>query len=494
MKNVIDFVVALVAFLVVPSILFSQTEGASFTLTGMGVATPFASDYQSLGINPGNLGRKNQQEKIVTLGFAEGGLSLYSEALKKEEVRQNILQKKAKDLTQEEKRDYAILFTNSRNALNIDMTSLGISLQTKRFGTFAFNTQERMKYYSKLGDQVSDLLWLGYNSDYFDKLVLDNQDGTFDTIPNLDNLDPAILERVVQGIKAVENAKSISELIQGTSFHFSWIQEYNLGWGMNLLSREKMQLFGGIGGKLMVGRGITEINAQGGTADVFGALAPIFNINYGDVSTGNPSAFPSNAPKLKPVGFGYGIDLGATAVFHDKFILSAAVTDIGSMKWDGNIYTLKDIDLLSIDNNGLESTDFIEQIQNFSGGDGLLAWQGTQSKTTKLLSTMRTGFGFDNAKNLRLGVDVIVPLSNSLGNIENPVIAVGGEFSPIPQIHLQAGLVQGGNYDMKIPVGIYFTLGSGTYEFGVASRDLVTFFRNNQPTVSLAFGFLRFRF
>jgi hypothetical protein len=59
---------------------------------------------------------------------------------------------------------------------------------------------------------------------------------------------------------------------------------------------------------------------------------------------------------------------------------------------------------------------------------------------------------------------------------------------------LSAGLVTGGDYDTKIPVGVTFIAGNGTYEAGIASRDAVTFFADRKPTVSLSMGFLRFRF
>jgi hypothetical protein len=483
----------LFALLSLASNVYAQTEGSAFTLTGMGVATPFATDYQALGINPANLDLKNQYERRATFGFIETGVSLYSEVLSKTDIRKNLYQEKMRDLTVNEKRQYALEFANSRNAIDLDVMTSGVSIQTNKLGSFAFSTRERIDYYSEFGPQIAELMWLGYSSDYFDSLVVENANGTFDTIPNMENIDPEMLEKVVKGITALQNAQSISELLKGTVFKFSWIQEYNLGWGKRILNKEKFQLHGGVGLKLLVGRGMTEIIADGNHTSVFGALSPLFGIDYDEISSNNPSALPKDASKLKPVGMGFGFDLGATAVFHDKFFLSGAVTDIGSVTWSGNVYTLNDINLVEFENGGLDNVDFVEQIEKLNGSDAILEWQGTSSRTTKLPSTMRAGFGFNNMKNIKVGVDVIAPLSDELGSLEKAVIAVGGEFSPIKHIHLQAGVVQGGNYGTKIPVGIYFTLGKGAYEFGVSSRDFVTFFRNNEPTLSMAFGFLRFR-
>jgi hypothetical protein len=37
-------------------------------------------------------------------------------------------------------------------------------------------------------------------------------------------------------------------------------------------------------------------------------------------------------------------------------------------------------------------------------------------------------------------------------------------------------------------------LKGGAYEFGIASRDAVTFFKDNAPSISAAMGFARIRF
>jgi hypothetical protein len=73
------------------------------------------------------------------------------------------------------------------------------------------------------------------------------------------------------------------------------------------------------------------------------------------------------------------------------------------------------------------------------------------------------------------------------------VIAVGGDIRPVPWVTLSAGFISGGNYEFKIPAGVTFMVANGTWEAGIASRDLITFFTENQPTLSLSFGFLRFR-
>ena len=75
-----------------------------------------------------------------------------------------------------------------------------------------------------------------------------------------------------------------------------------------------------------------------------------------------------------------------------------------------------------------------------------------------------------------LGGDVIIPI---------------GESS---KMFIMAGFTGGGGYDYQLPLGINFALKEGAYEVGIASRDAVTFFAKNKPTISMAFGFARLRF
>lgn len=480
-----------VAFLVSALSANAQTEGGSFTIVGHGIATPFATDYQCLGINPANLDLASRYEgKRFAIGGSELGISLYSEALTKSEIRKNLFGGNFENLSQEEQRNLAIDFANSNNAADVDVLTFGFAAQTTNAGSFAFSSRERVDYFSQLGPQVSELLWLGYNAPYFEQLILANGD----TIPNTENIDQATLDQVVQGITAVANAQNLSQLLQGTQFRMTWIREFNLGYGKRLIGNENWEWHAGIGGKFLVGQGILDIQANNGQAVAFSALSPVFSVNYDDLATNNPSALDDNARKLTPVGWGWGVDIGTTFFIKEKYLISAAVTDIGSMKWSGNVYGLNDIELTDFQTGGIENVDFLEQVEQLNGTDGILDWKGEESVTTALPSQLRLGFGAYLGKKIKLGVDVVQSMNDEVGSIDKAVIALGGEFSPMPWLHLSMGVMQGGNYDTKIPAGIVFSSASGSYECGIASRDMITFFTEDAPTVSASLGFLRFRF
>lgn len=481
------------AFLLSSVAVSGQTEGSAFTLTGMGVSTPFATDYQALGINPANLDLDPKYPRSITLGFFQAGVSLYSQVLTKPELKQNLFQDDIKDFSVEQQKEYALLFANSDNAVNVDFMSIGLAVRTQKLGTFAFSIKDKASFHSSLGTQVSQLMWLGFNAPYFDSLVV-KEGGGYDTIPNYQNIDAQTQASIVAGITTLANAQSLTQLLQGTKLGFSWYREFNFGWGAKIMSTDALDIHGGIGLKYILGYGMLDLVAENGTAQAYSAMSPGFKIDYGTTTTNNPSSL-GDTEGMKPVGHGLGVDIGATVVYRKNFILSAAVTDIGSITWDGNVYTLRDVNITEFTNPGLESVDFLAQFNQLNGSDGLLEWQGQEKRVTKLPTTLRAGFGYDNKNRIKVGVDIVAPLSESVGSMQKAVVALGGEFSPLPWVHLQAGYTQGGNYGSKIPVGIYFTVGQqGAYEFGIASRDFVTFFRDNKPTVSTAVGVLRFRF
>jgi hypothetical protein len=489
MKNSTLLKLKLAVFgLVIFSTSSAQTEGSAFSSTGRGVATPFATDYHALGINPSNLDWAPMYEgKSVTFGFLEVSTSLYSEALAKEDLRKNLTQADFNELTPEEQQQAVLDFANSALAFDLDVMATGLAVRTNKLGGFGFSVRERVDFFSIMGPQVAELGILGFESDYFDFLVT----AQGDTIPN-DGSHDLSQEDIEEGITLLENAQSISDLLDGTHMSLSWMREFNFGYGKRVWSNDNMALYGGIGAKVLVGSAFLQIDAEDGEAAAFSAMSPYFNIDYGAEAVSNPSAIPESN-SLKPVGLGFGIDLGASISIQDQFKIGLAITDIGSITWDGNVYELNDILLTTFENPGVETLSILDQVSSLTGSDGVLEWTGTASHTSKLPTQIRLGAGWHIEDKLRVGVDMVLPANDELSNLDKAVVAVGGDFIPMPWLVLSAGFINGGNYDFKIPAGVTFVIGGGTWEAGIASRDIITFFSETQPTVSFSTGFLRFR-
>ncbi|MBM3428512.1 MAG: hypothetical protein FJX95_07000, partial [Bacteroidetes bacterium] len=75
MKKILPIITCLGFILCIHS-AFSQGEFSSFTITGHGLGTVFATDYQCLGINPANTAVKyNDKSKRFAIGLGEGAFS-----------------------------------------------------------------------------------------------------------------------------------------------------------------------------------------------------------------------------------------------------------------------------------------------------------------------------------------------------------------------------------------------------------------------------------
>jgi len=324
-------------FLIVSQIGFSQSEMSAFTATGRGgAATTFVTDYQVMGINPANLGIMSKNEKIVSLGLLEGGYSIYSEALAKSELVQG-LKAGNSDFTYDQKVQAAKEFAQTGLAANIDLTLLAVAVQpSAKSGGFAFGIKERFQWYSKFNEQLSEILFLGYNADYFDLLVLT----TGDTIPNVENLPEDTAALVKLGISTL--AKRFSELLDGSRISMSWYREFNLSYGREIVKNDEFALYAGVGFKYLTGMAIMDVKAEGGKLDAFSAITPAFGINYGKAADSNPSTVDQTGVLPKSVGSGFGFDVGVGFVLNEKLKFGIAVNDIGSITWKGNVYVAED--------------------------------------------------------------------------------------------------------------------------------------------------------
>jgi len=143
--------------------------------------------------------------------------------------------------------------------------------------------------------------------------------------------------------------------------------------------------------------------------------------------------------------------------------------------------------------SGFDSYNLFEEAENIVGEDGLFRWNGLAEKKEKLPTNVRAGASFQPNEKIEAGLDIVVPLNDVAGSYEKALMAFGIDVTPIPWLRLSTGVTTGGNYGFNLPMGIVLIVGE-TWEAGVASRDVITFFSQNRPTLSLSAGLLRFKF
>ena len=472
----------------------AQGEFSSFTITGHGLGTVFATDYQCLGINPANTAVKyNDKSKRFAIGFGEGAFSLNSGVLTKKELLQNIFQSGFSSINREQQMMYAQQFAQQTNALDLDVMLIGASMNLGKLGAVGFSMRDRMDMYSKMGPQVSELIWLGNTAAMFSDLIIETANGNYDTIPNSPDINPDTLAMVVQGISNLSNS-SVNSLLQGTKINFSWIREFNFNYARPIVETDNWSLYGGLGIKLLRGQAMMSVVSENNTTQAFAAFSPMFEVELDSLSNPTSMSFSPKLSKMDPVGKGMAVDLGVTLKIKDTFFASAAVTDIGGMNWNTNVYQFSNDTLNTLAYNGMQDVNLVNNLSQLSLGSDLVKWNGVSSFRTKMPATMRAGAAIMLLDVVKFGVDAVAPLNREVSNLQKAMISIGAEVKLPFNFRISGGVVKGGNYNTpRITAGISKSSLNGTYEWGIASRDIITYFSQNEPTVSMAVGFLRFK-
>lgn len=474
-----------------PLFLSAQSELTSFTVTGRGgVATTFVTDYHSIGINPANLGWDNRFEgKTFTVGLAEGSYSVFAEALRRKEVRQRSEFFGAEDFNWEEKKAAARDFAEQGFAVNVDFMSIGAAFTTETFGGLAFNVRDRFRSYINLSSTSSDILFRGYNADYFDRKF----DGQGNELSG--NYDPDSVEyaKVSDSLQ-----QPLSGITQGTRMDMSWYREFNLSYGRNIVKTDAVSLYAGGGVKYIRGYALMKVRStedDGLTA--FSATTPGLDIDYGENAVAsNPTSDTTNSGTLPDaVGEGFGFDLGANMVVGEKFKLGAAVNNIGAINWTGNVYEVRDTLVHDTESPGADNYNFSSGLDNISGDSGVFRWAGKEEERTALAAVGRLGASYEIVSGFEIGADLVVPLNDAPGSYKQSIYGAGFKLEILKWLEFSGGVKSNAYGDVvNVPVGVVLRSPAGGYEAGIASRDAVTFFTQDQPTLSLSTGFLRFRF
>ena len=482
----------------ISTVTIAQTELIAYPSVGKGVASTFVTDYHALGINPANLGWKAYDNKSITIGTTELGFAVNSEALTNQGLRDDVkgivVNRTLDSLSNEEKIEAIKSFTDNAFNFNFDSNIFGFSFQNSVFGGIAFSIRTRANWSSTFNKEFTDLLFKGNQSSYFDSLSYSNGIDTSMVQNNGSYIDSSGV--VLNG--QVNIPLNISQLINGTSLKLSWNREYHLGYGRRLFNIEnKLEVFAGIGVKYIQGIAYFNLESENGNLKMISALSSGFNLDYGIAAINNPSALVQNAQSFfrSSVGSGWGVDIGGHVVLLNKIHIAASVTDIGSMTYNGNVYEGVDTLVINISSSGLSNVNITNALPDLLENTGFFKLKGIEKITISLPATLRLGGSIELGKIAHLGIDLVAPFNDVPGSFNGFSWGVGGDLKLFKGlIVLMTGTTGGGGHSVQIPLGINFALKGGAYEFGIASRDAVTFFRDNGPSVSAAMGFARVRF
>ncbi len=467
MKNTIHFCRA---FLIMKACIFSigigyaQTEYGAFTATGSGMPVIVVSDYQCLGINPANLGWNADNHKWH-FGIVGLSVSGYTDAVTKSDL--NLLYEDH-EYTLAEKEEAARRFSDSRLSFDLGINGIGLSYQDPDIGGFAFTVRERGSFNMHLNSSAAELLWLGFNSDYFDQKVIEQG-------------------LTIAGISS--NPKPVAELFKGTSFSSAWLRDFILGYGRQIVEISNWSLYGGLSLKYTMGFAWVDIFVDESKFFGYSAMSPVFKFEY-------PQPTPSldTNGKLRPSGKGFAFDLGLSARYKNLWRFGLSLNDIGTMTWNKNVYSASfEATIRKIETPGLGNENINEVFDAIVIEDDLMQWEGLNNKKASYPSQIRLGVAYTGVSHLIIGSEVMIPLNKVPGAQERPVYSLGMQASPLNRFFFSAGFQTGGNYDFHIPIGFSVKPVPG-WEIGLATQDISVLFRDVSPYLSLSFGFMRFSF
>jgi hypothetical protein len=481
--------------------LSAQTQGVAYTAVGKGVATTFLTDYQCLGINPSALGwGTGYEKKKWTTGSSEFAFGMYSDVLTSDKLKNfssaiwsSIKGDTSKSFDWAKQRSAVAEYAQAGVSVFADYNWGGISFQGKIFGGIAFNVHENYQFYSKLNQKTTDAVINGRYSSLFDSLTL-NLNGIDVKVANTGSLSPDSMNAVVSGTMSVP--LHLSSLLNGSSIKMSWNRSFNLGYGRKVFGIDSVvEIFAGVGGRLIKSMAMFEMDATAQGITMYSSLSPVFNINYQDILTKGKSLLNYSGGIPPAVGSGYGVDLSASALLFGRFRVAMSVNNLGSVTYDRNVYRVKDTLVTTMQLNGLSDVNLTKSVNQLISKGGLLSLEGTEKYKLTNAANFRFGASYHYKQRLGIGFDLVAPFDKeNPGSIKNAVISFGGDIRIFKWLQLSAGYYGGGIYKDNIPVGINFIKNEGSYEFGIASRDILTFFNKNTHNLSFAMGFARFRF
>ncbi|MEY3238014.1 MAG: hypothetical protein RI883_2115, partial [Bacteroidota bacterium] len=376
--------------------VISQTQSVAYPAVGKGVATTFVTDYHCLGINSSALGwGTGYQGKRFTMGATEFGFGIYSDSLSSDKLKKfykavkgEVTNSSTDSVDWQAQADASADYAESGISMFVNYNWGGFAFQSEQFGGIAFNVRENYQWYSKLNNQLTDIIFRGKLSSYFDSLTIVVA-GDTSVIPNSSNLSADTMNSVILGTMSVP--LNLSSITNGSEIRSVWNRYYNFGYGRKILGKDSVfVLYGGVGGRFIQSMAMFNMESNADGLYMYSSITPNFNIDYGSIASLNPSNFTERGKLLpKVVGTGYGIDLSASMILFNKLKIAAAVNNIGSVTYTRNVYKVNDTLLTSVSINGLSDYNVSQSVNQLLNSGGLFSLVGQEKYVLKNASDFR---------------------------------------------------------------------------------------------------------
>lgn len=474
-----------ILFLAMPTAIRCQLHATDWSRAGSSaILTTTVSDYLCTDINPANLGfvpavlewreispidegfEFDKKVLSVGLGDVAGGIS--TTAFSRANLFSALFQLDGEQFTKPEKIEAIHALSNREVSFNIEAMLGGVAYQHPYLGGVAFSVRERIGAYFRFNETAANLAFLGRDFRYFDSTRVDE---TGDTIG------------------FAKKPLYYSQLFNGTKISAMWTREFNLSYGKRVFKFGGNEIFVGASVKYSLGFALLDAQVRDSNLNATLALAPLFNINFGKAVT--PSKLSTTG--LAPVGDGFGLDLGMTAIVARKYRVGFSIIDIGRMFWDGNLYSWQDTVINGMTSRGFNSFNIISEAQKITGKGYFLKYAGLTTTETALPTRVRIGASYEFSLASHVGFDCVIPLNAGPGSSPNSAFSIGADWLLNPVIRLTAGVIYSTGV-WTLPAGIQFSIWKRSMEFSLTITDISLLLKSSNPSLGVSLSLIRLRF
>jgi hypothetical protein len=170
------------------------------------------------------------------------------------------------------------------------------------------------------------------------------------------------------------------------------------------------------------------------------------------------------------------------------------VLDIGSVYWDGNVFTVLDTVLNGMITTGFSSFDIFAEAQNITGEGGYFKWSGLGAVRRLLPTRMRLGLSRAIGVERDIGIEATIPLEPSAPGAPPFFVTLGTRYWFSPLIMVSGGIRVGTIAGWALPISLQLLLWDGRWELGLSTQDLASFVLPKRPVLSAAIAVLRVHF
>lgn len=422
--------------------------------------------YQTLTLHPANLALPSPHpNKKFNLGLFQTETMIYSR-----DIKRHLFHKRTNYVMPtgevDRPKDSPLTMRNifaEQLSVNTEITHLGFSFHTKKAGSFGINVRSNIYFETDLNDFANEVLFQG---DGFANYI--------DTVLSI------ILSNVENG---KVNEKKVFELLDDSYLKINITHEVNLGYARQLYHNRTHTLLGGVRLGYVLGHADMALRFNEGDIRGYVSRIPYLRQDLGAIN------LPEDISSRTRNGHGFNMALGGTWLYKDKVRVGLSLTDFGLIKWPVNPVMIKENLSDNIDlENGLESA-FNDLIS-----DGIFYYRGREKNIEWLPAKLILGASYKAHARVTPYFDLIVPLNQSPKNLMGPVVGIGAEINGWDRLYLRTGLSFS---EVRVVMPTYLNVFVGkkrTYEVGVGTADMLSYFVARRDYFQFATGLLRFHF